>query len=84
MKDNNKERQLGNDKWRDMVRALHETLDMLGEPSKAALLEALERDYGIVLSEGRCSPPEQIEAALTSVFGPGAEIIIKEWKKKQG
>lgn len=80
MKDKGK--QLGNDKWHDMVRALHETLDMLGEPSKKALLNALEQDYGLVLSEDRCSPQEQIEAALTSMFGPGAEILIKEWKKK--
>jgi hypothetical protein len=83
MKDNNKGKQLGNDKWHHMVRALHETLDMLGEPSKTALLYALEHDYGIVLSESRCPSREQIEAALTSMFGPGAQVLINEWKKRQ-
>ncbi len=82
MKDNNKGKQLGDDRWHDMVNALHETLDLLGKPSKKALLDALENDYGIILSGDRCSQPEQIEAALIGILGPGAEIIIKVWKKK--
>jgi hypothetical protein len=85
MKDNDdsgERKQLHDSKWRHMIQALHETLNMLGEPSKGAILHALEYDYKINFSESECSPPEQIESALQDMFGPGAEIIIKEWKEK--
>lgn len=56
-----------------MAKALDRSLDMLGEPSKKALLFHLTHTYKVPI--GDCSLDE-IEEALKKILGDGASIVV--------
>ena len=58
----------------DMAKAIDRSLDMLGEPSKKAMLFHLTHTFKIPL-EGKCSIG-QIERALKEILGEGATLVI--------
>jgi len=58
----------------DMAKAIDRSLDMLGEPSKKAMLFHLAHTFKIPL-EGKCSIRE-IESALKEILGEGASLVI--------
>jgi hypothetical protein len=58
-----------------MARALERALDMLGEPSKKALLFHLTHTFKIPIERKNCSI-EEIESALKQILGEGASLVI--------
>lgn len=59
----------------NMARALERSLDMLGEPSKKALLLHLTNTFKIPIDRKSCSL-EEIEGALKQILGEGASLVI--------
>jgi hypothetical protein len=59
----------------DVAKALDRSLDMLGEPSKKALLFHLTHTFKIPIDRKSCSL-EEIERALKQVLGEGAMLVI--------
>jgi hypothetical protein len=58
----------------DVARALERSLDMLGEPSKKALLFHLTHTFKISLDEN-CSM-EELESALKEILGESSSLVI--------
>jgi hypothetical protein len=59
----------------DVAKALDRSLDMLGEPSKKALLFHLTHTFKIPVDRKSCSL-EEIEGALKQVLGEGATLVV--------
>ncbi|HJS68676.1 MAG TPA: hypothetical protein VJ730_04575 [Nitrososphaera sp.] len=59
----------------DVAKALDRSLDMLGEPSKKALLFHLKHTLKIPVDRKSCSL-EEIEGALKQVLGEGATLVV--------
>lgn len=66
----------------DLARAVDRSLDLLGEPSKKALLFHLTHTYKIPL-EGKCSVGD-IESALKEILGEGALLVIASINNELG
>ena len=62
-------------------RALEQSLDILGEPSKKALLRSLFCEFNILLEDENCSSVQEIQAALEAIFGAGASVIMAEFRR---
>jgi hypothetical protein len=58
----------------DVARALERSLDMLGEPSKKALLFHLTHTFKISLDKN-CSM-EDLESALKEILGESSSLVI--------
>lgn len=59
----------------NMAKALDKSLDMLGEPSKKALLFHLIHTFKIPVERKDCSL-EEIEGALHQILGEGAALVV--------
>lgn len=59
----------------NMARALEKSLDMLGEPSKKALLFHLTHTFKVAIEQKNCSI-EEIEGALKQILGEGASLVV--------
>ena len=59
----------------NMARALERSLDILGEPSKKALLFHLTHTFKVPVNRKGCSIKE-IEGALKQILGEGASIVV--------
>jgi hypothetical protein len=59
----------------NVARALDRSLDILGEPSKKALLFHLTHTFKIPVNRKDC-PLEDIEGALKKILGEGASIVV--------
>jgi len=59
----------------NMASALERGLDVLGEPSKKALLFHLTHTLKIPIDGKNCSL-EEIEGALKKILGEGASIVV--------
>jgi hypothetical protein len=59
----------------DVAKALDRSLDMLGEPSKKALLFHLTHTFKIPVDRKSWSL-EEIEGALKQVLGEGATLVV--------
>ena len=59
----------------NMARALERSLDMLGEPSKKALLFHLTHTFKIPIERKNCSI-EEIESALKQILGEGSSLVV--------
>ncbi|HUG96691.1 MAG TPA: hypothetical protein VMJ94_04060 [Nitrososphaera sp.] len=57
----------------DMAKAFDRSLDMLGKPSKKALLFHLTHTYNVPIRD--CSLDE-IEGALKKILGEGASLVV--------
>lgn len=60
----------------DVAKALDRSLDILGEPSKKALLFHLTHTYKIPLEAKDCCPLDKIEGALRQILGEGASLVV--------
>ncbi|MEP0824976.1 MAG: hypothetical protein HRF40_05775 [Nitrososphaera sp.] len=68
-----------------LKRALDISLDVLGEPSKQALLYYLQERHNISIQDGgRCFSLEEVETALNALLGAGSLMIIDMVKKELG
>ena len=67
-----------------LKKAFDKSLDLLGEPSKRSLLLFLEREYKISFNESRAPRIDEIETALKSVLGQGANLITNELRRNLG
>lgn len=63
------------DNQMSMARALEKSLDMLGEPSKKALLFHLTHTFKVPIEQKNCSI-EEIEGALKQILGEGASLVV--------
>jgi hypothetical protein len=59
----------------NMAKALERSLDILGEPSKKALLFHLRHTFKIPIDRKNCSL-EEIEGALKQILGEGASLVV--------
>jgi hypothetical protein len=59
----------------DIAKALERSLDLLGEPSKKALLFHLTHTFKIPIDRKSCSL-EEIEDALRQILGEGASLVV--------
>lgn len=66
-----------------MAKALDKSLDMLGEPSKKALLFHLTHTYKIPL-DGQDSSLEKIENVLKQILGEGASLVVTSMNNELG
>ncbi len=68
----------------ELRRALEQSLSILGEPSKKALLRSLSREFNISLEDENCSSAQEIQKALEAIFGAGASVIMAEFRRNLG
>jgi hypothetical protein len=64
-----------------LVRAVQDSLAMLGDNTYEALLFQMKDRYGVDLQNMRLG---DFERALRDLFGPGAEIIISSIRQRLG
>jgi hypothetical protein len=68
----------------EVRRALEQSLDILGESSKKALLRSLLREFNISLEDENCSSAQEIQKALEAIFGAGASVLMAEFYRNLG
>jgi hypothetical protein len=66
-----------------MAKALERSLDMLGEPSKKALLFHLTHTLKVPIDKKDCSI-EEIEGALKQILGEGASLVVASLNSELG
>lgn len=64
------------------TRVLKEAMSILGENTYEALRFHMNERYGIDLA--RSPRPEEIELALRDLFGPSAEVIMVQIRRRLG
>lgn len=69
-------------KCAEIRQALEESLDFLGEESKRVVLYHITTRHGISLADENCSSLQEIDDALHSVFGKGADVLMWHVNKK--
>lgn len=65
-----------------LITSLYDALAILGDYAKDRLVSELKTGHKIRLSEGDCSPKEEIEAALIAVLGAGGKVLVRLWNEK--
>jgi hypothetical protein len=60
----------------EIRKALEESLDFLGEESKKVVLYHMTTRHGISLEDENCSSLREIDDALHSIFGKGADVLM--------
>ncbi len=64
-----------------LQKAFEKSLDLLGDRSKKSLLSYFFREFDISFNNGDCPRVHDIEIALESVLGTGADIVLAEMQK---
>ena len=67
-----------------LKKAFDKSLDLLGNQSKRTLLLFLEKEYKISFTVSRAPKVEEIESALKSILGQGANLITDELRRNLG
>ena len=62
-----------------MQKALSETLSLLGEPSREAVLLYLEKYHNISIDGPGNFSQEKLEAALDTLFGSGQFVLMRKF-----
>lgn len=67
----------------EVAKALERSLDILGEPSKKALLFHLTHTLKVPIEQKNCSVQE-IENALKQILGEGASLVVASLNSELG
>ena len=65
-----------------MQKALSETLSLLGEPSREAVLLYLEKYHNISIDGPDSFTMEKLEAALDTLFGSGQHVLMRKFAQE--
>jgi len=65
-----------------MQKALSETLSLLGEPSREAVLLYLEKYHNISIDGPNNFTMEKLETALDTLFGSGQHVLMRKFAQE--
>ena len=65
-----------------MQKALDETLSLLGEPSREAVLLYLEKYHNISVDGPANFTMEKLESALDTLFGSGQHVLMRKFAQE--